>query len=112
MATIAVTRERRQGETRVAATPDTVKKLIALGYQVVVEAGAGLTAAVPDAEYAAAGAEVVSTAAAALAEGDVVLKVRGPESDEIAALKPGAIVVALLNPYQERPVLDAIAAKG
>jgi NAD(P) transhydrogenase subunit alpha len=111
-ATIAVTRERRAGETRVAATPDTVKKLSALGYRVVVEAGAGVSAAVPDAEYASAGAEVVPTAAAALADGDVVLKVRGPDDDEIAALKPGAIVVALLNPYQERPVLDALAARG
>ncbi|HYG26107.1 MAG TPA: Re/Si-specific NAD(P)(+) transhydrogenase subunit alpha [Caulobacteraceae bacterium] len=112
MPLIAVTKERRAGETRVAATPETVKKLIAAGFSVTVEAGAGLGASVPDADYAAAGAEIARTAKAALAKADVLFKVRGPEADEIAALKSGAIVVATLNPYVEKETLQALAAKG
>ncbi|MEO6338690.1 MAG: Re/Si-specific NAD(P)(+) transhydrogenase subunit alpha [Caulobacteraceae bacterium] len=111
-ATIAVTRERRADETRVAATADTVKKLIGLGFSVVVEAGAGLTASIPDAEFEAAGAKIAKTLKAALSGADLVLKVRGPAEEEIAALKAGAVVLALLNPYVERAVVDALAAKG
>src|ERR1022692_4685744 len=96
---IAVIKERRSAETRVAATPDTVRKLIALGFSVSVEEGAGVSASVPDADYAAAGASLAKTAAAALKDADVVLKVRAPEAAEIAALKSGAVLVALLNPY-------------
>ncbi|HEX6859522.1 MAG TPA: Re/Si-specific NAD(P)(+) transhydrogenase subunit alpha [Caulobacteraceae bacterium] len=112
MALIAVTRERRAGETRVAATPETVKKLIASGFSVVVEAGAGLGASVPDAAYAEAGAEIAKTAKAALAKADILFKVRGPEADEIAALRSGAIVMATLNPYVDKDTLQALAAKG
>ncbi|HEY8614930.1 Re/Si-specific NAD(P)(+) transhydrogenase subunit alpha [Phenylobacterium sp.] len=112
MAVIAVTRERRAGETRVAATPETVKKLIAAGWSVTVEAGAGASASYPDADYQAAGATLAPDFQAALSTADVVLKVRSPADEEIAALKPGATVVALLNPYGERAVVDAIAAKG
>jgi NAD(P) transhydrogenase subunit alpha len=112
MAVVAVTRERRAGETRVATTPDAVKKLIALGVSVTVETGAGLGASVPDADYAAVGATVAPDLATALADADIVLKVRGPSAEEIAALKPGAIVVALLNPHLERPALEALAASG
>ena len=111
-ARIAVTKERRASETRVAATPDSVKKLIALGFSVTVEAGAGLGASFPDNDYAAAGAEIAPTAEAALANADVALKVRAPADEEIAALKSGAIVVALLSPYGDRAVLEALAAKG
>ena len=111
-ATIAVTRERRSGETRVAATPDSVKKLAALGFAVTVETGAGTAASFPDADYLAAGATIAPSAEAALANADVVLKVRAPADEEIAALKPGAVVVGLLNPHGERPVVEAIAAKG
>ena len=111
-ATIAVTKERREGETRVAAVPDSVKKLIAAGATVVVEAGAGMAASFPDADYAAAGATVVPDTAAALADADLVFKVRAPSEAEIAALKPGALVVGLLNPYQERASLQALAARG
>ena len=112
MAVVAVTRERRAGETRVATTPEAVKKLIALGVSVVVESGAGMAASVPDADYAAAGATVAPDLAATLSAADILLKVRGPTDEEIAALKAGAIVIALLNPHMERPVLDALAAKG
>ena len=111
-ATIAVTKERREGETRVAAVPDSVKKLIAAGAAVLVEAGAGMAASFPDADYAAAGATVVPDTAAALADADLVFKVRAPSEAEIAALKPGALVVGLLNPYQERASLQALAARG
>jgi len=111
-ATIAVTKETRFGETRIAATPETVKKLIALGYAVTVEAGAGLNAAIPDADFEAAGASLAKTAAKALADADIVLKVRGPSAAEIAALKSGAIVIALMNAYNDADMLKAMAAKG
>jgi NAD(P) transhydrogenase subunit alpha len=112
MPVLAVTRERRAGETRVAVTPDAAKKLIALGFEVIVERGAGLGASMPDADYEAAGARLVGTPAEALAGADVVLKVRGPADEEIAALKAGAIVVGLLNPFQEREVVEDLAEQG
>jgi NAD(P) transhydrogenase subunit alpha len=112
MPVLAVTKERRAGETRVAVTPDAVKKLIALGFEVVIEAGAGRGASMPDADYAAAGASLVATAAEALSAADLVLKVRAPSDEEIAALKSGAIVVGLLNPFQEREPVEDMAEKG
>ena len=112
MAVVAVTRERRSGETRVATTPEAVKKLMALGLSVTVESGAGLTASVLDSDYEAVGAKIAPDLASTLADADILLKVRGPTDEEIAGLKAGAIVVALLNPHMERPVLDALAAKG
>ena len=86
MPTIAVTRERRAGETRVAAVPETVKKLIAQGFAVTVEAGAGAGASYADADYAAAGASLAKTAKDALAKADILFKVRAPEAAEIAAV--------------------------
>jgi NAD(P) transhydrogenase subunit alpha len=112
MTGIAVTQERRDGETRVAATPETTRKLIAAGFTVTVEAGAGKAASYPDADYAAAGAKLAASATEAVAGADILFKVRGPSPEEIAALKPGAIVVAILNPYVDRATLDALAAKG
>jgi NAD(P) transhydrogenase subunit alpha len=109
MAVIAVTRERRVGETRVATVPETVKKLIAQGFSVIVEAGAGTAASFPDADYEAAGATLAKTAKDALAKADILFKVRAPEADEIAALKPGTLVVATLNPYQDKAPLAALA---
>ncbi len=111
-ATIAVLKERRDGETRVAATPDSVKKLIAMGFSVTVETGAGLAASYPDADYLAAGASLAPDGKAALSTADVVFAVRGPEPEAIAAIKPGAIVAALLNPYVEKASLEALAAAG
>ncbi len=110
MTMIAVTKERRSEETRVAATPETVKKLIAAGFSVTVEAGAGLAAAYPDADYAAAGASLAKTVKAAVEKADILFKVRAPDDGEIAALKSGAIVVALLNPHQDKAVVAALAA--
>ncbi|HSV02890.1 MAG TPA: Re/Si-specific NAD(P)(+) transhydrogenase subunit alpha [Phenylobacterium sp.] len=112
MPVIAVTRERRPGESRVAAVPETVKRLIAAGFSVIVEAGAGAAASYPDADYKAAGASLAKTARDALAKADIVFHVRAPEAAEIAALKTGAIVVALLDPHQDRKSLEALAKKG
>jgi NAD(P) transhydrogenase subunit alpha len=109
MAVIAVTRERRAGETRVAAVPETVKKLIAAGFSVTIEAGAGLAATYPDADYQAAGATLAKTAKDALAKADILLKVRAPEPEEIAALKAGTIVAATLNPYVDKAALAGLA---
>jgi NAD(P) transhydrogenase subunit alpha len=109
MAVIAVTRERRAGETRVAAVPETVKKLIASGFSVVVEAGAGAAASYPDADYEAAGASLAKTAKDALAKADILFKVRSPEADEIAAIKPGTLVAATLNPYVDKAALAGLA---
>jgi H+-translocating NAD(P) transhydrogenase subunit alpha len=112
MAVIAVTKERRAGETRVAATPETVKKLVGAGFEVVVEAGAGSGASLPDADYEAAGARIAKTAKDAVAGADILFKVRGPETDEVKALKKGAFVAALLNPHNEKATVDALAKQG
>lgn len=112
MTRLAVTRERRPGETRVALSPDAVKKLTGQGVTVAVETGAGAGAAFPDADYAAAGAEIAADAAQAIAGADILLKVRAPEAEEIAALKSGTIVVGLLDPHREREALEALASAG
>jgi H+-translocating NAD(P) transhydrogenase subunit alpha len=109
MAKIAVTKERRDGETRVAAVPETVAKLVEAGAAVAVERGAGLAASFPDAQYEAAGATLAADARAAVAGADVLLKVRAPSKDEIAALCSRAIVVGLLNPHQDLTVLAELA---
>ena len=109
-ATVAIIKERRAGETRVAATPDSVKKLAALGLAVVLETGAGTAAAYPDADYAAAGATIAPSAEAAIAAADIVFTVRAPES--LAGAKSGAILVGLLNPYSERAFVDSAAGAG
>ena len=109
---IAVTRERREGETRCAVTPETVKKLIALGATVTVEAGTGAGSSIPDADYEAAGATVAKDTKAVLSGADLVLKVRGPTAQEISALKPGAIVAAMLDAYREKDTVQALAGAG
>jgi len=105
---IAVTRERREGETRCAVTPETVKKLIALGATVSVEAGTGIGSSIPDADYAEAGATVKPDTRAVLEGADIVLKVRGPTAQETSALKPGAIVIAMLDAYREKAAVEAL----
>jgi len=109
---IAVTRERRDGETRCAVTPETVKKFIAMGATVTVEAGTGAGSCIPDDDYAAAGAAVAADTRAVLSGADIVLKVRGPTAQETSALKPGAIVVALLDAYREKETVQALAGAG
>jgi NAD(P) transhydrogenase subunit alpha len=107
---IAVLRERALGETRVSATPETVKKLIALGAVVTVEAGAGQWASIADADYAAAGARIADSDAATGA--DIVFGVAGPELDVLAGAKPGAWIVAGLDPFSRRDRVEAYAAAG
>ena len=110
--TIAILKEIRAGETRVAATPETVKKWTSAGVAVTVETGAGLDASITDDAFTAAGASIAKTATEALKTADILLKVRAPEAAEIAALKDGATVVALLDAYREKDALNALAAKG
>ena len=106
---IAVAREANSAEDRVAATPESVKKLKALGCEVVVEPGAGVKSGIPDAEFTAAGAEVT---AAAVVNADVVLKVRRPGAPELAGYKKGALVIAIMDPYGNEPALKAMADAG
>ncbi|MBU3973358.1 MAG: Re/Si-specific NAD(P)(+) transhydrogenase subunit alpha [Alphaproteobacteria bacterium] len=109
---IAVTRERRDGETRCAVTPETVKKFLAMGASVTVEAGTGAGSSIPDEDYVAAGATVARDTKAVLSGADIVLKVRGPTAQETSALKPGAVVVALLDAYREKETVQALAGAG
>jgi len=107
---IGIPRETRAGETRVAATPETIKKLVASGkHALVVEAGAGLTSCIPDADFQAAGARIGSGDEAFAA--DIVLKVRGPTAEELPRLKRGAMLVGLLNPFDAAAV-QACAGAG
>ena len=107
---IGIPRETRPGETRVAATPETVKKLCASGkHQIVVETGAGAHASIPDSDFQAAGARVGSAADALGA--DIVLKVRGPTAEELPVLKRGALLIGLLDPF-DQAAIQSIAAAG
>ena len=110
--TIAIPKERRAGEARVAATPDTAKKFKGLGLDVVVETGAGAAARFSDAEYQAAGATIAPDAASALKNADIVMKVRGPSPAEIAQMKRGALLISLLAPYSEKEIPGQLAAAG
>src|SRR4051812_32940266 len=96
---LAVLKERRVAETRVAATPDTVKRLIALGLTVAVEQSAGAGAAITDAEFAAAGAEIAPDAAATLAGAGVVFAVQMPLPDELALIPRGALLVCIAGAF-------------
>jgi NAD(P) transhydrogenase subunit alpha len=109
---LSVLKERRAGETRVAATPETVKKLKGLGLEVTVETGAGAAVRFSDNDYAAAGATIAPDAATALSGADIVLKVRGPDDNEIAGFKKGAVLAALLAPYTEKETIAKLAAQG
>ena len=107
---IGVVAETDPLETRVAATPETAKKFIALGAEVIVEAGAGLKAGARDEDYAAVGARIVAPAQALGA--DILLKVRRPAAAEIKGLKSGALVVATMDPYGHGEALQALAKSG
>jgi NAD(P) transhydrogenase subunit alpha len=110
--TIAVPRETHAGETRAALVPEHAAKLVKLGARVHVEPGLGLAAGHRDEAYAAAGAVVKADRAALLAEADVVLHVRQPSREEVAALREGAVLAALLDPFQSRGLIEALAARG
>lgn len=109
---IAVLRENAEDEGRVAATPDSVKRLIGLGATVSVEAGAGLKSRIPDGDYAAAGAGVAASAADAAADADVVLLVRRPTADRLPLFKRGALVIATMDPYGNNDAVKAMADAG
>ena len=109
---IGIVKETRPGERRVAASPDTVKKFVGLGFEVLVEAGAGTTAAIPDAAFEGAGAKIVKTAKDAVGSADVILKVQKPSSDEIKLLPKGGALVCLMEPYKDKALIDALAAQG
>ena len=106
---IAVLKERAIGETRVSATPETVKKFIALGATVAVEPGAGNQAAIADADYAAVGAEVGN---GALTGADIVLCVQGPDPKALSGIHAGSWVVGVLDPFAERARVDEYASLG
>ncbi|MBX3566585.1 MAG: Re/Si-specific NAD(P)(+) transhydrogenase subunit alpha [Rhizobiaceae bacterium] len=110
MQTVFIPREREGGETRVAASPDTVKRLIALGFEVVVEADAGKASRIVDADFAAAGATIGKLSDAGKA--DVVLKVRRPGPSELKGYKPGAAVLAIMDPYGNDDAIAGMARAG
>ena len=105
---IAALKERRDGETRVAVSPDSVKKFVAAGHQVMVEAGAGDGSATPDAAYTDAGATIQS-GLGFVGDADVVLKVRRPTSEELGAMRPGSALVGLVSPFAEPELIPAYA---
>src|ERR1051326_5057855 len=115
---ISIPRERRPHERRVAATPDTVKRLASQGLEVVVETGAGAGAAFPDDAFRAAGASIAPDVATALGAGDIVFKVQRPlragegELDELAAIRRGALLIGLLQPLQYPEDAKAYAEAG
>ncbi len=111
MVTVAVAPE-EAGETRVALSPESAKKLTGLGCTVSIASGAGARSRFSDAAFTAAGARIASSPAEALSGADILLKVRRPSLDEVKALKPGGIVAAMLNPFDDRPGLDALAKSG
>jgi NAD(P) transhydrogenase subunit alpha len=106
---VAVAAETDGGEPRVAAVPETVKKMIGLGAEVAVEPGAGVKSGILDADYKAAGAAVTADA---LNGADVVLKVRRPSANELAGYKKGALVVAIMDPYGNETALKQMADAG
>ncbi|MDM0087397.1 MULTISPECIES: Re/Si-specific NAD(P)(+) transhydrogenase subunit alpha [unclassified Variovorax] len=106
---IGIPAETLAGETRVAVTPETAKKLVAQGHAVIVQSGAGVAASVTDAAYEAVGARIVDAAEALAAE--IVLKVRAPSDAEAARLKPGAVVIGMLNPF-DAAGLQRLAGAG
>jgi len=109
---LAILKERRAGEARVAATPDTVKKFKALGLEVAVETGAGAGARISDADYTAAGASIAPDAATLLKDADIVLSVRTPDASAIAQMKKCAVLSALLAPYTEKDAIGTLAGQG
>src|SRR5579883_1536419 len=114
---IAILKERRPHETRVAATPETVKKLKALGAEITVETGAGSAAGYTDQAYSEAGANIVPDAAAAASAGDIIFKVQRPMSadegvDEVGLLRQGQMLMAPLGALTNKDLVQALASKG
>jgi NAD(P) transhydrogenase subunit alpha len=109
---LGIPAETRPNETRVAATPETVKKLTASGHHaVVIEAGAGAGSSIPDEQFTAAGATLVSSAPEVYQQADIILKVRAPDSQELGPLRRGQILIGLLNPH-DKDGIAALAGQG
>ena len=109
---IGIPAETRRGETRVAATPETVKKLLAAKHHtLLVQTGAGAGASIPDAQFTEAGATIVNSAADVYNQSDIVLKVRGPDAQELAGMRSGTILIGLLNPHNKEGI-EALAKQG
>ncbi len=108
---LAILRDEVAGERRVAATPETVRKFIALGAEVAVESGAGASASIADADYVAAGA-MLGTRSEVLAGVDAMLGVQAPDPASLGGAKPGALIAAILNPFGDRARIDAYASAG
>ena len=109
---IAIAKETAHLESRVAASPETVKKFTALGATVAVEAGAGLTSGITDADYEAAGATIAKTAAEAVKGADIVLAVRRPEPQALKGVNKGALVIAIMDPYGNEAAVKGLAETG
>ncbi len=109
MVKVFVPKESRAGETRVAATPESVKKMVAAGFEVAIEAGAGAGSHIADDRYESAGATVAADGAAALSGADTVLRVIAPDAQEAAGLKEGALLVGLLSPAQNLDLVRQLA---
>jgi NAD(P) transhydrogenase subunit alpha len=109
---LAVLKERREAERRVAATPDTVKKLIGLGMSVAIETGAGAGAAIPDADFAAAGAEIAADAGSALAGAGIVFAVQMPKPNERALIASGALLVCIASAFEDPYLVPDLAHSG
>ena len=118
---VGIIKERRPGELRVAITPDTVKKYMAMGLSIFIESKAGLTAAITDQSYKDAGANIVKTSREALEKADIVLKVQKPiipekqgngGLDEVALMKDGAVLICLMEPHQSQELIEALANKN
>lgn len=108
---ISIPRERRAGEARVAASPDTVKKYVQLGFDVAVETGAGHGASIADQLYVDAGASIAADPKAAF-DADVVLKIQRPTDDEITLLKEGSVLISALSALTNKEMVQAIAARN
>jgi NAD(P) transhydrogenase subunit alpha len=108
--TVFIPRELDANEPRVAASPDTVKRLAGLGFDVIVESGAGTASRIPDEEFAKAGAAIGRVGD--VAKADVVLKVRRPDEAELKAYRPGTAVIAIMDPYGNDAGVDALARAG
>lgn len=109
---IGIPAETRAGEQRVAGTPETVKKMLAGGHhRILLQSGAGAAASMPDSEYQAAGATIVTDAQELYCSSEIVLKVHGPDADELAQIKQGTILIGLLNPHNKEGI-EALAQRG
>ncbi|KPW44864.1 NAD transhydrogenase subunit alpha, partial [Pseudomonas syringae pv. antirrhini] len=106
---IGVPLETQAGETRVAATPETIKKLISQGHRITVQRGAGIQASVPDSAFEAAGA-VIGEASEAFA-GELILKVVAPNDNELALINSGSVVIGMLNPFNNE-LIGKMADRG